>query len=342
MFLRRTVLFPILIVAVLGAAYGGYWVYAADQLRSGVDNWIAAQRTVGVDIRYGTMAVGGFPYSLTITAGDVVAAGTAGYLAWEARTPELEVRATPWNYHRLTFRTESRPESRIANIATGERAQLTASVAEGIAVFDPRGRLESGRLGLQDVAADGSGPLMPVSVRALLTDFGRADAGAAEVAIRAIEIGLPPHPAARLGDVMQNLTATLVVHGAAPTAATAPALAAWRDNGGRVEVRFLEAVWGPVAVSASGEVGLDRDLQPTGKLATSTRGYREAISAVEEAGRLTAERAAQLRLLLGVMATRPADGGAARLDVDLRVANRQLFAGMIPLADLPHLRWRPE
>ena len=130
--------------------------------------------------------------------------------------------------------------------------------------------------------------------------------------------------------------------GAIPAAPTAPALAAWRDRGGRVEVRFLEAVWGPVAVSASGEIGLDGNLQPAGKLATSTRGYREAVSAAEAAGQLTAERAAQLRLLLDVMATRPADGGAARLDADLRLANRRLFAGIIPLADLPPLRWPAE
>jgi len=342
MSLRRAVLFPVLIVVALAAAYGGYWAYAAGLLRSGVDDWIATQRAAGVEVRYGALAVGGFPLSLDISADDVVAAGTAGYLAWEARTAALDVRAAPWDLQRLTFETGDAPMLRLVNIASGERADITAATATGNAAFDPRGALQAGQLNLQKAAAEGTGPLMPLIARALTAEYGPGSAGAAEVAVRAIEIGLPPHPAARLGDVMQSLTATLIVHGAIPAAPTAPALAVWRDNGGRVEVRFLEAVWGPVAVSASGEVGLDADLQPIGKLSTSTRGYREVVSAAEEAGQLTAERAAQLRLLLEVMATRPADGGAPRLDADLRVANRRLSAGIIPLAELPHLRWRAE
>jgi len=342
MSLRRAVLFPVLILTVLGAAYGGYWAYAAGQLRSGIDGWIAARRAAGVEIRYAAVAVDGFPFALEITADDVVAVGARGDLAWEARASVLRLRAAPWNFHRLTFKTDGAAELRVANIATGERAHIAATRVEGHAVFDVRGRLLSGRLGLQEAKAEGSGPFLPLTARALTVDFGPAGSGATEVAFRAIEIGLPPHLGARLGDVMQSLTATVVVHGAIPVQPTAPALTTWRDRGGRAEIRFLEAVWGPLAVSASGEVRLDRDLQPVGTLSTSTRGYREAITAVESSGRLTAERAAQLRLVLEVMATRPEDGGAARVDANLRVANRTLYAGAIPLAKLPTVRWPAE
>ncbi len=339
---RHSIILSSLILAALGAAYVGYWHYAADLFRTGVDTWIALRRAEGVEIRYQRVAVGGFPFALNAVVDDMVAVGGAGDLAWEGRTPSIDLVAAPWDLRRFDFVAPGTTEMIVVNIATGQRAKVTAAALAGGGAFDSRGRLRAGKLTLENVDATGSGPFLPLAARALTTSYTQLGPKSAEVSLHGFEIQLPPLPMSHLGDIVQTLTAAIVLHGPMPRAPTEPQLAAWRRDDGRIDIRFLEATWGPVTVSSSGQARLDPALQPSGTLATSTRGYREAISAAEAAGQLSARDAAQVRLMLDLLATRPENGGPPRLDVDLKVSNRKLYAGILPLADLPRITWPAE
>jgi hypothetical protein len=339
---RRAILTSATVLVLLAAAYGGYWTYAAGLLRDGIDGWIAARHAEGVEVRLRTVSVGGFPFTLEVEVGDVVAATAAGDIAWQLRTPGVRVTAAPWDFRRIAFAVPNPTEGFVANVATGERTNFTARAAAGEAAFDRRGRLLAGTVDLDAPTATGRNPFLPLSARLASLNYDQREPTATEVTLRATEIGLPPVEGLALGDVMQSLVATFVVHGPLPRAPTEPQLAAWRAAGGWLDIRFLEARWGPLNVSAKGEARLDDDLQPTGVLSTSTRGYREAVSAAETTGQVTRQQGAQIRLVLDLLATHPENGAAPQLDVDLSLHDRHLKAGVMPLADVPRVHWPRE
>ncbi|MCP4328725.1 MAG: DUF2125 domain-containing protein [Alphaproteobacteria bacterium] len=332
---------PLTVLAVIAfaGAYAGYWYYAKGALHDGVDLWIAQRRAEGIDVRVGALSITGFPFALDAEARDVVAAQAGGRVAWEGRVPILHMVGAPWDFRRLAFATGGPAELIVVNIVTGQRAAITAARGEGSAAFEASGRLRFRELRLYKIGAEGSEPFLPMT--AAVADFGvnQREPDAVEVSLRAVDMTMPPLPGPQLGQSLQTLAATIVWQGAIPSLPTQSALAAWRANGGRVDIRFLEAVWGPLGFTASGEARLDADLQPTGTLSTTTQGYREAVNAIEAAGQMSPRQAAQTRLMLDLMATRPGNGGPPQLDVDLNLVDRRLSAGALPLAVLPRIDW---
>ena len=97
--------------------------------------------------------------------------------------------------------------------------------------------------------------------------------------------------------------------------------------------------WDSLDVSGNGTLALDRELQPTGAMTLSVRGFETVIDTLVARGVIRPGPAATARTILGLMAKTPEEGGAPVLTAPLTVQNRKLFVGPVRLAELPAIVW---
>src|SRR5580704_17358629 len=88
-----------LLLAAAAASYTGYWLYIAHRLPDIIAGWAQARAAEGYDMRWDSLAVGGFPASFHVTATGVALAG-ARPLPFEAKTAVLKAEARPWTLRR--------------------------------------------------------------------------------------------------------------------------------------------------------------------------------------------------------------------------------------------------
>ena len=150
---------------------------------------------------------------------------------------------------------------------------------------------------------------------------------------------LPVSPLPALGTLVEQAGADLVVSGPVPADLRQTNVAAWRDNGGSVEIERLTLRWGPLSVEATGTVTLDEALQPRGTLNARIQGFVEAIDALVEAGAVAAKDAGLAKGALTLLAGPPGPDGVATLTAPLAVANRRLFLGPIQLGEIQPIVW---
>jgi hypothetical protein len=115
--------------------------------------------------------------------------------------------------------------------------------------------------------------------------------------------------------------------------------AAWRDGGGALEIRTLEARWGEAAASATATLTLDAALQPAGAGTLRLAGGEALLDAATTAGLLPPFNAAAARIAWRALGRAPPEGGPAWAELPLALRDRTLRLGPVSLGRLPPLEW---
>jgi hypothetical protein len=100
-------------------------------------------------------------------------------------------------------------------------------------------------------------------------------------------------------------------------------------TGERIAVNRFEIRRGVLTVSANGEVGLDRQGKPIGKVSTQASDLNLLLEQVKSAFKIGEERIAPLRAILALL-----QGGRPSIAADLIARDGALFWGPIKLTDL--------
>lgn len=325
---------------VLVAAYSLYWRIVADRVEEGIAEWSERQRRSGYDVHIEGVAISGYPFAVEAHIGRAVLARAVRPFAWEVRLADTKVTVPPWAPHRADLRADTPSRADIVDLRSGAHTDVRIGSMGGHGTFDAAGALRDGRLRLDDVRVERARqPALEVATATLAARQG-AEGLSLDVAARDLRLEDVRSPS--LGSEGEYATLSLTASTPLPQALTRPDLSAWRDRGGEVALHDLDLRWGPLDVAVSGTLGLDRALQPGGRFDVSAAGYGSAVAAAAEAGLVTPEQAAQLRALLDLAASRPEDGGPTRLESELAIRDSRLFAGVIPLADLPRVVWPAE
>jgi hypothetical protein len=116
-------------------------------------------------------------------------------------------------------------------------------------------------------------------------------------------------------------------------------LSAWRDAGGALDVKEFDLDWPPIAVSGNGTLALDNGLQPMGAFTLKFRGFFEALDGLAAEGMVTRDQAGTARLVLGLLAKRPPEGGPPELTAPFTAQDRQLAVGPLKLMEIPAVTW---
>ncbi|NNG04884.1 MAG: DUF2125 domain-containing protein [Inquilinus sp.] len=326
-----------ILLIVAGGAYAGYWVYAADMVRVGIDDWIAEQRARGLDIRTTNLDVGGFPLRLEAGARAITLAD-GNRLVWQSAA--LTASARPWRLTRIAYTLDGRQS---LSVAGDFPLRLTAAAGSGEIRLAGNGGIAAGSLALSEPALR-----LPINVGLLRADgldlriseaTGDRPGGTIAAGGDAWRLTLPMSPLPALGTLVEQAGADVVVTGPVPAAPHRSALAAWRDDGGTVEIERLTLRWGPVSVEATGTVTLDAALQPRGTLNARIQGFLEAVDALVEAGIVAAKDAGLVKAGLTLLAGAPGPDGVATLTAPLALENRRLFLGPIQLGEIQPIVW---
>lgn len=340
--LALVILLPVVIAA---AAYGAYWFYVAGQVRDGIVDWAAARRAEGITVGWDRYAVTGFPGKLRVTIAAPVFANSAATPGYEARGAVLTGEAWPWSPREWHL---AAPQGGKVTIQPGpERAAVTIAAAQLLGTVmvprDPGASASSGTAvslaGEQiTIAADVRLTAARATVQAILPSrkVDHQDIWASAT-IAADELVLPA-PVEPLGQTIAHIDSGIVVKGTIPPGPRPAALAAWRDDGGTLELQYFSIGWGKLALAATGTLSLDQDMQPLGALTARIGGYSEIIDALVAAKTMRPGDAQFAKIGLGLLA-KPGSDGSPEINAPITLQNGFLFIGPAKLTRLPHFTW---
>ncbi len=320
--------------------YSAIWWIAADRLRGGFDGWAAEMRARGWSVSYERFRIEGYPGPLApiVEAPSLAAPEALGGWRWQG--PRVTARAWPWNPSRIAFTGAGEHRLRPGSDTSPIRAKL--GIASGLLLRPGTETRIVLTLGNIAIRADGKPPRSIASAEAtiVLPDRpGRADAGRGPeppgptiaLSLAGIELGGPDR-----GIDGVSLNAKLT--GPVPRAATARALAVWRDGGGVVEIGEIVLRRRRARVNGSGTVAFDRDLQPIAALSLRIEGRRDLVRALVAHGAVEQRDAGAVGLALQLVAgAGKGRGGGSALPVT--VQDRRLFLGPLSVMRLPRIDW---
>jgi hypothetical protein len=168
---------------------------------------------------------------------------------------------------------------------------------------------------------------------------GKAKA-ALSVNLGAQEIMLPPGVNWPLGRHVVSLSADTAIDGPLPPPRGFVANArTWRDGGGAVDLRQVDLRWGPLDGRLSGTASLDPDLQMLASGAVRARNYAETLDVLAERRIIGTDAALAAKAVLSLLASAPAEGGPAEVEIPFTIRDRVVSVRGIPLVKLPALEW---
>ncbi|NQV48820.1 MAG: DUF2125 domain-containing protein [Rhodospirillaceae bacterium] len=342
---------PLLAKAAIGlglavVVYAIGWIYVADVAQGSVAAWAGERRAEGFSVRYDDISRSGFPLSITLDIDNPGFGAPSGPAPWGWEGERLSLSVRPWNWKAIRARTWG--------------TQMVAfSAADGLDTFTGSAAMIEAEIGLAkaqvnrlDATVDGlvlrgkGADTGNLAVGNLALHLSHSDGGGAdfktvtaEIDIAASGLILPHVWASPLGDRFRNVELQARMMGALPAGPMTEALETWRDAGGTLEMKRLLIRHGPALLKADGTLALDGALQPIGAFTARLEGFFETVEALQKMGLVKPRDAVAAKMLLGVMARQPDDGGPAVLNMALTVQGQKLYAGPVALLELSPIDW---
>ncbi len=342
---RRYNLLVIAIPLLLIAGHFAYWRLAAERVRQGYQEWLAARAAEGWDVASGATSIGGWPGAATLALpnvtlrhagpaipGDMQVASSGAMLSVSLFSPAtLRISFTG----PLHLRSRDVPDI----ILTSDEDWISVPLSQGSSrPIDLHAR------GLRVEPATGAWHMTVglLNAHTVITEEGTPDQTQPPVtfSVSSEAIALPALIKWPLGTNISSLSLDGVLNGPLPSARNATAWAeAWRDGGGSLAVTHLALGWGPLGLTSSATLALDDQLQPMGSGNGRVVGYAPTLDRLAAAGMLTKSAATAAKAVLTLMAgTTDADEPSA-VDVPLTLQYRTLSMRQVPLVRLPELDW---
>jgi hypothetical protein len=330
--------FAVVLVALFGA-YSAYWFVAAGRIEAAVGEWAQSLHPQNLDLSWRAIRVGGFPFAFRIELDEARLHDGSNSPGGEVHVPLLSGSARPWNF--LVWRLAA-PDGLSATAGPADRpvARLSARAALGSVAVSGEGGAALW-LGLSELTADMQFSLAAREAGLWLTlpshqPQTHTERGVA-VALDITGLTLPVVPAP-LRNPLDEIALGATVMGEIPAGPLRRAAAAWRDAGGTLELDHFAVRWGGLALSGSGTLALDTDLQPIGAISGAIEGYDELMSALVAAGRMRASDAGLARLALGMLA-QPGPNGRPAISASFTIQNGEMRLGPAKLGPAPRIPW---
>jgi hypothetical protein len=339
---RRTrlgLVIAVLLTLVVCGAYTAFWFVVAGKLEEGLTDWAQSARAQKLDVSWRQLRVGGFPLAFEIELREVALRDEAITPPAEFHAPLLSGGTRPWNF--LAWRlTVPDGLSVAAGPAAEPVAKLTARAGSGAVVVEGEGgatiwldlaeaRAEAG----QQIAARTADFWLLLPRHPPESHTERYGALAADLR----GVTLPQLPAPFVNPVGE-IAFGVEVKGAIPTAPPRQAAAAWRAAGGTMELDRLTLRWGRIAITGSGTLALDRDLQPIGGFSGAVEGYEDLMAALVATGRMRPGDARLARVALAMLAKAGPDG-RPEIATSFTIQNGEMFLGPAKLGSAPKINW---
>ena len=328
------------IAAVLAAFYSAGWLFLAHRARVVVDAYMARQHDQGTNLTVATQAIEGFPFLIEVRLTGIVAAGLPHVPDGRATVPVAVAWARPWQLDAWRFSllgggTIDGPQGHVSFDLLGGHASaiLGPGATPGGDLADLHVDnivISQGDRVLKAARAGVTLRLPPEAPRAHEEPLFSATLEAHKVTV--------PTAVDPLGPEIDHLMLDGTWRGPLPPGKLADALAAWRDDGGTIDLQGIDLGWGPLALAADGTLALDKNMQPLGAFSARIMGYDAILDALIASGHIHQNEASLARMGLSMMAQRGADG-TPQLKTPVSVQDGALFMGPARLMKVPKVVW---
>jgi hypothetical protein len=337
---------PVALLAVIAAAYCGFWYYATAKITDWLDAHNGREVLPGVTFAFAEREVTGFPFRVDVVLQGVTVSQMSreGETAW--RSEKFAVHAMPYNFGHYIFEAAglqsfARPPERPG--MPSRVLYVTPGLTRASAILDGR-RLTRLDIDFTNVAmkdATMGAPLgrdarfgrMQIHFRA---DPDRTVAMAFRLDNGQIGPGYQPPlgPDLRLFVVHGKLTEAQLFeglrHGKNNVIA---AVERWRLGRGQLNVTNLQFKWGGVDASAIGRMRFDEQHRLRGRIDARVAGYPALVAAAERMGHLNQVEGTLANAALYALSQLTADS-TGRLPVTFSFKDGLFKVGPIPAMPL--------
>lgn len=330
-----------LLIAILVAAglWAGYWVIGAQGVKSGYSDWFDARRADGWSADYSDLALQGFPNRFDTTFTDLALADPETGWAWQA--PFFQV-----------FRLSYKPNHVIAIwpdqqlIATpGDKFDVSSVKLQASLITEPHSNLTLSRANLVadtlQIARRGHDATTMTALH-MAVQKQEGETALYRIALAADDLA-PSSRFRKMVDRSGGLPRTLSAFSADVQIGfdrpwDLSAIEDSRPQPRRIDVKLAEAKWGDLELALAGELQVDDEGRPKGRLTVKARNWREMLDmavASEAISRGFADQlAGGLNLIAGMA------GNPKTLDIPLDFRRDLVFLGPVPIGEAPVLRLR--
>ncbi|MCR9266810.1 MAG: DUF2125 domain-containing protein [Alphaproteobacteria bacterium] len=331
---RSKLLWPIFAIVLVLVAYSAYWVFASQQLRKGVDDWIAEQEAAGYTIEHDGVRIGGYPYRFQIRVINSRIQAPASDGGWLARFADVRANAMPHDFAHwiVSFYGPLFLEN---HTGPGSAIEVNASDARVSLVYDRDGNTQRVGAEIRDFVVTthaGQAPDIQSVDAVLLNGLVEEDD---RLRLRLSMSGVTASPGVldsgverEFGDTVGTARIDLEVSQWSALARGANALA-WRQAEGTLHIEDSELEWGPAHITGTGDFILDDQARPDGRLSLRITDPDALANALVESGVVPEENEQALRLA-AMLAPRGPDG----VSLPFRIHDGGVYLGPVRLGGL--------
>ncbi len=317
----RRILLPL--VLLFSATFAAIWFYAQTTLSGALDDLASASDPAPVSV--GGHAVGGFPARLSADLQDVVVRSETGAPVWQGAT--LTAGVDTYNPTRLSVAFPPVQTITIAQIPlTLSTVDMALDARASLGLFLP---LEFATVTARDLMLDAP-DIQPLRADTLDLALTHAGGESYDVAGVLSDITLPDDLRAaidpdstlpaQMAGVTLDATVTLTNTLNRVSAKALPQVT-------QLDLRSIETTWGPLGLSATGQVDVDPQGFPTGTITLTLRDYEALLDRLIGAGIIPSNQA----FLVQMLARSASDGGADLMLPITMTQGEARLGGSIPL-----------
>jgi hypothetical protein len=291
-----------LIFLVLVLSLCGYW-YA---LKIGVPVFILNQvnkvEEQGYDIQYTESYIGGSPL----------------LMAWKLSEPSIQAKDNKWHLQSPDILVELNPFDPFAvKISSGGDFEFLQGAGEGSALY--------------------SGTIQQLQVEANVTLTGGIDG--VDAALEIMNIRIPGELQPPLGTRIEKLALEAEVKGELTNSGAQDTLQQWLEDNGRIELQNVVLIYGPVEVSAEGNIALDKELQPVFSMKTETTGLYQAADLAVEHGYYSSLNRTEAHNVLDTLALNGDEQKGPLLELEISLRDQTVLAGEMRVMKIDKIEW---
>jgi hypothetical protein len=334
-----------LVAGLIIIAYSGWWWLTAHTLMGRIDQWIAAEQGKGAKITPTAVSVGGYPFAFAVKLTNVSLTWPGGF-GFSGQS--LKLRNRPWSLRAFKVNATGGFEITLPAGTTRPALVLDGETLKGHANFQDTAMPVAMDLTADTVSASTSTADGPASRELTVatvefdgtrpTTAPAADTDVAyDLSLKLIDLSAQALEGNPLGATIGQTALHVQLLGIPPAQWDDAGIKAWRDAGGTVNLNAFSLQWGQLAISGTGTLALDKEMQPEGALTTHLTGFEQALDSLAAAGWMKLGTASLAKLALGIT-SHPGPDGKASVDTPLTIQNRRISAGAIKLGQVPELK----
>jgi hypothetical protein len=325
-------------VALAAAGWTGWWFLGVAAHDAALNGWLADRRAEGWQAEAADLTTRGFPNRFDTRLTDLRLADPEVGWAWDA--PFVDILMLSYQPNAAVIALP--PEQTLA--APGAKATLASELLRGSIRFVPGPSLALGRLSVEGRGLALTGPGWTAGAARIDAHLRQAEAGTApengyDVYLGAENVALPAFvrdrldPAGGLPETAQTLRVDARAAFDRPLDRFAVEDAPPQPVA--ISLTAFEAVWGALALKASGRVRADAQGYAEGTLDVRAENWREMLDLAVRSGAVGRDMAGLIEQGLGLLAA--LSGGGDAIEAPVRFENGRAWIGPIPLGAAPRM-----